>query len=59
MLASLDLGDRHRLMALAEQLWPGMTQLEMANDWLRRTPIKADRFVPMLRARLAQQKKRA
>ena len=59
LLASLDLGDRHRLMALAEQLWPGMTQLEMANDWLRRTPIKADRFVPMLRARLAQQKKRA
>ncbi len=59
LLASLDLGDRNRLMALAEQLWPGMTRLEVANDWLRRTPVKADRFVPMLRARLAQQGKRA
>ncbi len=54
LLASLDLGDRDRLMALAEQLWPGMTRLEVANEWLRRSPVRADRFVPMLRARLAQ-----
>ena len=58
LLASLDLGDRERLLALAEQLWPGMSTLEVANDWLRRSPIKADRFVPMLRARLAQQESR-
>lgn len=54
LLASLDLGDRDRLVALAERLWPGMSTLEVANDWLRRSPVKADRFVPMLRARLAQ-----
>lgn len=55
LLASLDLGPRERLLALAEQLWPGMSTLEVANEWLRRSPIKADRFVPMLRARLARQ----
>jgi antitoxin (DNA-binding transcriptional repressor) of toxin-antitoxin stability system len=58
LMGSLDLGHRERLLALAEQLWPGMTTLEVANDWLRRSPVKADRFVPMLRARLAQRGKR-
>jgi len=58
LLGSLDLGDRERLLALAEQLWPGMSTLEVANDWLRHSPIKADRFVPMLRARLAQHQNR-
>jgi antitoxin (DNA-binding transcriptional repressor) of toxin-antitoxin stability system len=59
LLGSLDLGNRERLFALAEQLWPGMSTLEVANEWLRRSPVKADRFVPMLRARLAQAKKAA
>jgi prevent-host-death family protein len=54
LLGSLDLGDRERLFALAEELWPGMSTLEAANEWLRHSPIKADRFVPMLRERLAQ-----
>jgi antitoxin (DNA-binding transcriptional repressor) of toxin-antitoxin stability system len=54
LLGSLDLGDRERLFALAEQLWPGMSTLEVANEWLRHSPVKADRFVPMLRARLTQ-----
>lgn len=58
LLGSLDLGNRERLFALAEQLWPGMSTLDVANDWLRRSPVKADRFVPMVRARLAQAKKR-
>ena len=58
LLGSLDLGDRERLLALAEQLWPGMSTLEAANQWLRQSPVKADRFVPMLRARLAQRDKR-
>jgi prevent-host-death family protein len=55
LMGSLDLGPRERLFALAEHLWPGMSALEVANEWLRRTPVKADRFVPMLRARLAQE----
>jgi prevent-host-death family protein len=59
LMGSLDLGPRERLFALAEHLWPGMSTLEVANEWLRRTPVKADRFVPMLRARLAQQGKQA
>jgi prevent-host-death family protein len=58
LLGSLDLGDRDRLFALAEQLWPGMSTLETANQWLRQSPVKADRFVPMLRARLAQRDRR-
>lgn len=57
LLGSLDLGNRERLLALAEQLWPGMSTLEVANEWLRDSPIKADRFVPMLRARLEQRAK--
>lgn len=59
LMGSLDLGPRERLLALAEQLWPGMSTLRVANEWLRRSPVKADRFVPMLRARLAQYEKRA
>lgn len=59
LMGSLDLGPRERLFALAEHLWPGMSTLEVANEWLRRTPVKADRFVPMLRARLAQQQEQA
>lgn len=57
LLGSLDLGNRERLFALAEQLWPGMSTLEVANHWLRHSPVKADRFVPMLRGRLAQAKR--
>lgn len=59
LLGSLDLGDRERLFALAEHLWPGMSTLEVANDWLRHSPIKADRFVPMLKARLERRGERA
>lgn len=59
LLGSLDLGDRERLFALAEHLWPGMSTLEVANDWLQHSPIKADRFVPMLRARLGRRGERA
>lgn len=59
LMGSLDLGNRERLFALAEQLWPGMSTLEVANAWLRHSPVKADRFVPMLRARLARHEKRA
>ncbi len=53
LLGSVDLGDRARLMALAEQLSPGMTTLERANAWLEQSPLKPDRFLPLLRARLA------
>jgi antitoxin (DNA-binding transcriptional repressor) of toxin-antitoxin stability system len=58
LLGSVDMGDRERLMALAEQLSPGMTTLERANAWLEQSPVKPDRFLPMLRARLAPQRGR-
>ena len=53
LLASVDLGERERLLALAERLSPGMTTLERANAWLERSPLRPDRFLPLLRARLA------
>ena len=53
LLASVDLGERERLLALAEQLSPGMTTLERANAWLEHSPVRPDRFLPLLRARLA------
>ena len=53
LLASVELGNRERLMALAERLSPGATTLERANAWLERSPVKPDRFLPLLRARLA------
>ena len=53
LLASVDLGERERLLALAEQLSPGMTTLERANAWLKQSPVRPDRFLPLVRARLA------
>ncbi len=59
MLAALDLADRERMLALAEQLHPGMSRLEVASRWLEASPLKPDRFVPMLRARLSRPEGRA
>ncbi len=59
MLATLDLGDRDRLLALAEKLHPGMSTLKTASRWLARSPVKPDRFVPVLRARLSHRQARA
>lgn len=50
MLASQPGSDRVRLLNLAERLDPGMTEPERFGDWLERAPVKAARFLPMVRA---------
>lgn len=55
MLASVELFDRTKLFALAERLYPGMSSLETYGEWLRTSPIRPDRFLPMLEARLRGQ----
>lgn len=52
MLASLREFDRMRLLALAERLFPGMTQPAIFDRWLRERHVDPSRFVPMVRARL-------
>jgi prevent-host-death family protein len=53
LLASLRGMPRPMLLALAERLHPGMTRREVFARWLERTPLRAARFVPMLRKRMA------
>ena len=50
MLASQPEFDRTRLLALAETLSPGMSDTANFRAWLAETPIRASRFLPMVRA---------
>ena len=50
MLASQPGFDRVRLLNLAERLEAGITEPERFGDWLERAPVKAARFLPMVRA---------
>jgi hypothetical protein len=52
MLASQPEFDRLRLLLLAERLSPGMTRPEVFGRWLERTPLKAARLMPLIRAEL-------
>ena len=54
MLASQPGFDRVRLLALAEQLDPGMTDPERFGQWLLHTPVKAARLMPMVRAEMSR-----
>lgn len=54
LLASVDMFDRTKLFALAERLHPGMSSLETYGDWLRTAPVRPDRFLPMLEARVRE-----
>ena len=49
MLASLDGLDADRMLALAEQLSPGMSRPEKLNAWLKAGHVRADRLLPMAR----------
>ena len=40
--------DRRDLLALAERLRPGASQPEAFSLWLRRSPVRPSRFLPML-----------
>jgi DNA-binding phage protein len=48
MLASNPDADRRGLLKLAESLHPGATELPVFAAWLRRSPLRPSRFLPML-----------
>jgi len=54
MLASHDGFDRTRMLALAECLAPGMSAPGKFGRWLARSPVLAARFLPVLDARLQE-----
>jgi hypothetical protein len=53
MLAGLRDLDRARLLRLGERLYPGIASPQVFRKWLRQSPLRPSRFVPMLRARLS------
>jgi hypothetical protein len=53
MVASLSRTDRRGLLALAEQLHPGASEVAVFDRWLERSPVRPSRFLPLLEARLA------
>jgi hypothetical protein len=48
MLASNTDADRRGLLALAEVLHPGATDVPVFGRWLKRSPLRPSRFLPML-----------
>jgi hypothetical protein len=48
MLASDTDADRRGLLALAELLHPGATEVPVFARWLKRSPLRPSRFLPML-----------
>ena len=53
LLASVRGFDRRRYLELAEAVHPGITVPEVFAEWLRRSPLRAARFVPQLKKKLA------
>jgi len=51
MIASTPGFDRRALLDLAERLQPGSTQVAVFAEWLRCSPVRPSRFLPMLDAR--------
>ena len=48
MLASNAGADRRGLLALAERLHPGASEVPVFARWLKRSPLRPSRFLPML-----------
>jgi hypothetical protein len=48
MLASAAEFDRRGLLAVAEQLHPGASEPLVFEQWLKRSPLRPSRFLPML-----------
>ena len=57
MLASQPEFDRPRLLALAERLRPGMSTAAGFGAWLATSPVRPARFLPMVRAALAEKRR--
>lgn len=49
MLASVRGFDRRRYIGLAEDLHPGVSQTEVFELWLERSPVRPARFLAMLK----------
>ena len=52
LLASARGFERRRYLDLAEALHPGMTVPEVFDAWLKRSPVRAARFLPQLRKKM-------
>lgn len=52
MLAGVHGLDRRGLLALAERLHPGSSQVDGFTLWLARSPVRPSRFMPLLKERL-------
>jgi hypothetical protein len=52
LLASARGFERRRYLDLAEALHPGMTAPEVFGAWLKRSPLRAARFLPQLRKKM-------
>jgi hypothetical protein len=50
MLASSD-RDRRALIELAEELYPGSSEVPVFKRWLERSPVRPSRFLPLVEAR--------
>jgi hypothetical protein len=48
MLASAPHFDRRALLTLSESLHPGASEPEVFARWLKRSPVRPSRFLPML-----------
>ncbi len=51
MLASASGFNREKYLRLAEELHPGVSTPESFDRWLQHTPVRASRFLPMVRKR--------
>jgi hypothetical protein len=54
LLASARGFPREKFLALARELYPGMADAGTFGRWLERSPLRAARFLPMLRKRLGR-----
>ncbi|MDE2305723.1 MAG: hypothetical protein KGL34_09195 [Gammaproteobacteria bacterium] len=54
LVASAPQVDRGAWLALAEALEPGSTTVESFQQWLRDSPVRASRFLPMLAERMRE-----
>ena len=52
LLASARRSERRALLALAERLHPGASEVAVFDRWLQRSPLRPSRFLPLLEARL-------
>ena len=51
MLASSQVRNRRALLALAEDLHPGASEVAVFNRWLERSPVRPSRFLPLVDSR--------